>query len=102
MAQFILRHRVGCRSWLSKWGINVPLVRSDLIGFLCERFGLDVGELEEDFPLFSSALLDSIHMVELIEYLERETGIVFEADELSLENFDTVSSILSYCASRSS
>jgi acyl carrier protein len=72
----------------------------ELIQFLCEQFRLDRSEVQGDIPLFSSSLLDSVHMVEVIAFLEARTGVVFEADELSLDNFDTVSLMVSYCESR--
>ena len=83
-------------------GASLLIVKQDLIEFLCERFGLESEGIDDDFPLFSSALLDSIHMVDLVAYLEAQTGVVFEADELSLDNFDSVSAIVFYCQSRSS
>ena len=61
-----------------------------------DTFEVDFEGLDNDLPLFSSGRLDSISMVALVEFLEEETGIEVDADELTLENYDTIDSILSF------
>lgn len=78
----------------------MPLNKSDVIQYLTETFDLDERHLEDDLPLFSSSLLDSTSMVSLVMFLENQTGIFIEANDLTLENFDTISKILAFCNSR--
>lgn len=80
--------------------MSLPLNTEQLIEFISDFFGLDRDGLAEDLPLFSSTLLDSTGMVALVAYLEQETGLVVEADDLTLENFDTIASIAAFCKSR--
>ena len=74
--------------------------KDELVAFLAEEFRLDRRILSEQQPLFSSALLDSASLVNLVAFLEDKTGLIVEADDVTLENFDTISAILSFCAAR--
>lgn len=74
--------------------------KDELVAFLAEEFRLDRRILSEQQPLFSSALLDSASLVNLVAFLEHRTGLIVEADDVTLENFDTISAILSFCAAR--
>jgi acyl carrier protein len=80
----------------------VALAKQDLIGFISDHFQLDRGYLESDMPLFSSSLLDSTSMLTLVSFLEEKTGLTVDADDLTLDNFDTVSAILSFCNAKES
>jgi D-alanine--poly(phosphoribitol) ligase subunit 2 len=58
------------------------------------------GEATPDMPLFSSGALDSLAMLNLITLIEERAGFEIRADEVTLENFDTVNRILSFAESR--
>ena len=79
---------------------DLDLTANELIEFLCTTYDLEPDSLDVSMPLFSSALLDSLNMVEMVAYLEDKTGLVVEADDLTLDNFDTVETILLFCRSR--
>jgi len=74
----------------------VSLAREELIDFISEHFQLDRDYLESDLPLFSSSLLDSTSMITLVSFVEEKTGLTVDAGDLTLDNFDTVSAILSF------
>ncbi len=76
------------------------LTHDELIAFFADAFQLDRRILSEEQPLFSSALLDSASLVNLVAFLEEKTGLIVEADDVTLENFDTISAILSFCTAR--
>lgn len=78
----------------------MQLGKQELIHFLSGEFDLDRAVLDENLPLFSSSLLDSTNMVSLVAFLEEQTGLVMESDDLTLDNFDTISSILTFCQAR--
>jgi acyl carrier protein len=80
----------------------VSLSRQDLVDFFTTHFELDRAGLADDLPLFSSSLLDSTSMITLVTFLEEKTGLTIEADDLTLEHFDTIAAILSFCAARAS
>lgn len=75
----------------------MALAKKDLLDFVSEYFQLDRDYLESDLPLFSSSLLDSTSMITLVSFLEEKTGITVDAADITLNNFDTVSAILSFC-----
>ena len=72
------------------------MTRDSLIDFMTDRMGLDPEGVEDDTPLFSSGLLDSFSMVDLIMHVEGHTGRRMSAGEVTLDNLDTVQSILGY------
>jgi acyl carrier protein len=78
-------------------GGAVAIAKKDLLDFIAEYFQLDRDYLERDLPLFSSSLLDSTSMITLVSFLEEKTGLTVDANDLTLDNFDTVSAILSFC-----
>lgn len=58
------------------------------------------GEATADTPLFSSGALDSVAMLSLIMLVEEEAGFEIRADEVTLDNFDTVTRILRFAEER--
>lgn len=72
----------------------MKLDSNNLSGFLVRQFRLDPHELSPSTPLFSSGLLDSFHLLELISHVEQESGIRISPDEISLENLDSIERIL--------
>lgn len=78
----------------------MALSKELLLRFAEDNLGLDPAEVNEDTPLFSSGLIDSTSMVDLIVYIESEADVTFEPDDVSLDNLDTISRILSFVASR--
>jgi acyl carrier protein len=77
------------------------LNRDRLVDFLVARLGIASDELGDDTPLFTGGLLDSFSMVDLIQFLEEESGQQMSETEVNLENLDSVGRILAYAASRS-
>ncbi len=67
-----------------------------LAEFVARRFSLDPAELTPSTPLFSSGLLDSFHLLELISHLEEQAGIRISPGEISLENLDSLERILRF------
>ena len=65
--------------------LGAPQVRQ----LLETTFGLQTDELHDDTALFSSGLLDSFHLVEMIAVLEKNSGRKIKAGEINLENLDT-------------
>lgn len=53
-----------------------------------------------DTELFSSGMLDSVAMLNLIMFVEEATGLEIRADEVTLENFDSPARILHFAMAR--
>ena len=72
----------------------MTITHDELKSCLIKEFNLERVELTEDTPLFSSNLLDSFSMVDLVRIVEEMTGSRIRPTDLTLENFDSISRIL--------
>lgn len=79
----------------------MTLTRDALTDFLGKKMGVDVSSLTDDSPLFSSGLVDSFGMVELITFLESAAGIRIDAMDVAMENIDTIHSIMAFVEEKS-
>ena len=75
--------------------------RTALVEYISASFGIPKSELADDLPLFSSQLLDSFHLVDLVSFVEKETKVKFGVLDLNLNNLDTVDRIKAYEERRS-
>ena len=57
--------------------------------------------LDGDVKLFSTGELDSVAMLDLITFVESKAGIQIRPEDVTLDNFDSVSSILRFIKSSS-
>jgi acyl carrier protein len=71
-----------------------------LFTFMNDRLGLDVTDVDEDTPLFSSGIIDSAGMADLIVFIESESNVKFEPDDISLDNLDSIGRILGFVGDR--
>jgi acyl carrier protein len=78
----------------------MALDRQALLRFLENRLGIDPSEVDDETPLFSSGLVDSVALAELIVYVENESGISFQSEDITLDHLDTVGRILDFVAAR--
>ena len=69
-------------------------LKGTLLRALASRFGVK-GAIDEDTKLFSSGLIDSLSVMDLVCFIEDEIGCSIPPTEITLENFDSINSILS-------
>lgn len=62
--------------------------------------GEDPGELTDSTPLITGGILDSLAALKLVQFLEEQYGILFEAHEVDIDNLNTISSISSFVHSK--
>lgn len=72
------------------------LTSETLIEFLEADLGVEVSDVTADTPLFSSQLVDSFALVNLMMFLEREAGIRIAPADVNLDNMDTINRMLGY------
>lgn len=72
------------------------LTADGLLVFLEDDLGVDIQDVDEDTPLFSSQLVDSFALVTLMMFLEREAGIRIAPADVNLDNMDTIGRMLAY------
>lgn len=69
---------------------KVPKIRTFIIKTLIRDADLNLAPTE---PIFSSGLLDSFSVVQLMRWLEDEYKIKIEVSDVTLADFDTVRKI---------
>ena len=74
----------------------MQFLRKNLLTYLKERMGLQVESIDDSTPLFSSGLLDSFSLMELIMFVESEAGVLMNPADVSFENLDSVDRIVRY------
>ena len=73
----------------------MALTEAQLIAYLSETLEVE-DELSSETALFSSGLLDSVLMMNLIMFLEEKERRQVNPEDVTLENFDTPASIMAY------
>jgi acyl carrier protein len=68
----------------------LPTLRRYIADTLLEG---DDGELDESTPLLEWGVIDSIAMVDLLAFIERELGVRIPDEDVMPENFATLSAI---------
>jgi acyl carrier protein len=57
---------------------------------IIRQFGLPAESIDDETPLFSSGLLDSFNMIELVGLVEEQMGKKLRVADINLENLDSV------------
>lgn len=73
------------------------VVRTDLRGFLAERFYIpNPDQLPDDASLLEKGIVNSAGFIEIIGFLEERFQIVVEHEEILRENLDSVDHLVRY------
>jgi len=78
----------------------VALDHENLRRYLYEKQGLEPEEFEDDTMLFSSGLIDSFSMVDLIMFIEDAAGVQVHPIDVTLDNFDSIHRMLAFVEAR--
>jgi len=57
-------------------------------------------DLDESDSLLENGIIDSVGMLELVDYLEEKFSIQIDEDDLMPENFDSLNAINDYVSSK--
>ena len=69
--------------------------------FIFEKFPLAKSRgLDDASSLLEEGVLDSLGILELVEYLQEELGVAIEDEELVPENFQSIHAIASFVDSK--
>ncbi len=71
-----------------------------LLAFVSERAGIAVDRLSTETPLFSDGLLDSMIVLEMAAFVEREAGVKFGPLDMNLQNMDSVAKLLRFVGAK--
>jgi acyl carrier protein len=78
----------------------MALDRENLRRYLHEKQGLEPEDFEDDTLLFSSGLIGSFSMVDLIMFIEDTAGVRVHPVDVTLDNFDSIDRILAFVETR--
>jgi len=78
----------------------MALTKSDLLEHLADHARDDLSCVTEDTELFSTGLIDSFAMIDLLLFLEKHTGSKLGPEDMDVDNLDTIGRILSFVESR--
>ena len=73
----------------------MSLERKEIRDFL-KKMDNRIMNVKDDDSLLTTGIIDSIKMVELLTFIEDNYKITVDDDELSPENFETISSIIGF------
>lgn len=78
----------------------MSIKEEDIQRFLTDELNLNASDAGKECMLFSTGILDSFSMIDLISFLEKKSGIRIRPTELTLENFDSIERMLNFLESR--
>ncbi len=76
--------------------ITATDTRNKVKSYILEATLAPVDSISDETLIFETGLLDSMGLLFLIEYLKEEFDIVTNDDELLVENFESINSIVAF------
>lgn len=73
----------------------MSLTAEDLIRFIRDELNVE-DEIAPETELFSTGILDSVAMMNIIGFVEEKAGIEVRPSDVTLENFDSVQRMVDY------
>lgn len=69
-------------------------VEGSLRRFIRDELGVTTTvELTDDFPLIENGVIDSLGILEVVQFIEREFGVEVDDEDLVLDSFGTIARI---------
>jgi len=75
-------------------------LRENLIEFLIENYHIDSDDFTKDTSLVTSGIIDSMGIIEVVEFLEKNHKVIIEDEDITTENFDSVTNIVNFINSK--
>jgi 2-hydroxymuconate-semialdehyde hydrolase len=70
-------------------------MKDELIDYIKKEFVDDPDEeIDENTPLMSSGLIDSLSIVSLVAFIDKKYGVKIPDEKGTVENFETVNKII--------
>ena len=67
--------------------------RQKIRAYITSELGIDLSSSSDSDPLFTSGLIDSFALIELLAFLEQELGSEIDIAEIDIEKIDTIHSL---------
>ncbi len=68
--------------------------------FICDLVDIDESDLQKDDALFSSGIIDSFNLLDLVSFVENEWRIKVQPAHMSLDNWDSIQQIIEFIYSQ--
>jgi len=68
-------------------------INEKLRKFLNKELGLDVKNMGDDEALFTSGLVDSFSLIELLAFVENDLNVKIDIADVSIDDLDTISAL---------
>lgn len=68
-------------------------VKLKIRAFLADELEVDTDNLKDDEAMFTSGLVDSYSLIELLSFLESDLGYTVDFADLDVEDFDSIESL---------
>ena len=79
------------------YGVEMSISSTLIKKFIVKNFFIeDSSEIECSTALFSSGILDSFNLVDLVNFIENEAEIRISPFDMSLENLDSIDKIIEF------
>jgi acyl carrier protein len=75
-------------------------VKEQIKSFIIKNFLFDERGLKDDEPLFESGIIDSLGLIKLIAFIEKNFNISIDMSEVMIEKFNTLNDIMETLKSR--
>ena len=75
-------------------------IKTKVKNYIIESTFDDVEKIKDDTLIFEEGILDSMGLLFLIEFLQEEFNLTTTDEELVVENFQSINSILSFIESK--
>ena len=73
-------------------------IERELIAFLVDELGLNHDSVSESTTLFTSGVLSSIELIQLMATIDQKYGVLIEFGNMSVDVVDTVAKLARYIA----
>ena len=80
--------------------LTVLNVRKKVREYILQNTLANVDQIADETLIFETGLLDSMGLLFLIEFLKEEFGIETKDEELVVENFESINSIVAFVESK--
>lgn len=78
----------------------MEFTRQSILQFLCAEFGIDPTTIDDNTPLISSGIIDSLGVMDFVGFISQAANVVVAGSDVRLINLDTVNSVLTFVASK--
>ena len=75
-------------------------IQKHVVDFLVEEVDIDAEDLLGEKSLFNSGLIDSVAVLSTVQFIEETFDFELEPEQVTLENFDSVSAIVALVKSQ--